>query len=69
MKPEGNLNIPLEIYGYTDADYTGDNNTWKSVIGYIVLLNGVDIAWCSRSQKIVTFSVKEAEYSVVTEVC
>ena len=31
MKPEGNLNLPREPCGYSDADYKGDNNTKKSV--------------------------------------
>ena len=31
--------------GYIDADYTGDNNTRNIVAVYIVILNGVVIAW------------------------
>ena len=38
-----------EIRGYSDADYTGDNDTRKSVTGYIVLINIAFIAWCSQS--------------------
>ena len=34
-----------EIRGYSDADYTGDNDTRKSVTGYIVLNNGTLIDW------------------------
>ena len=34
----------------------------------IVIINRSIIAWCLRSQKIVTLSVTEAEYSEITEV-
>ena len=37
--------------------------------GYSIITNRVVIAWCSRSQKTVTLSVTESEYSATTEVC
>ena len=49
--------------------YIGDNDTQKSVTRYIVIINGAFIAWRLQIQKIVTLSVTEAEYSVITEVC
>ena len=49
MKPDGNINGPWEIRGYSDADYAGDNDTKKSVTGYIVLINGSVTAWRLRS--------------------
>ena len=57
MKPEGNLNGPWEIHGYSDTDYAGDNDTWKSMSGSIVLINRVVIEWNLQSQKTVTLSV------------
>ena len=57
MKPDGNINGPWELRVYSDVDYTGDNESRKSVIGYIFLINGAVIAWHSRSQKTVTLSV------------
>ena len=45
MKPDRNINVPWELCGYSDVDYEGDNNTQKSVIGYIVIINGEVIAW------------------------
>ena len=60
MKLDGNINGPWELRVYSDADYTGDNNTWKSVTGYIVLTNRSVIAWRSQIQKTVTLSVTEA---------
>ena len=44
-------------------------STSVRVIGYIFLLNGVVVTWRSRSQKTVTLSVTESEYSEITEVC
>ena len=41
----------------------------KIVTRYIVLINGLVIAWCSRSQKTVTLSVTETRYSEIAEVC
>ena len=37
--------------------------------GYIILIDGEFIKCCLRSHKSVTFSVIEAEYSAITEVC
>ena len=36
LKPEGNLNVPWELRGYSDMDYAGDNSTWKIMALYIV---------------------------------
>ena len=48
-KSDGNINGPWEIRGYSDADYAGDNDTKKSVTGYIVQINGSVTAWRLRS--------------------
>ena len=69
MKPDGNMNGPRELRWYIDAYYAGDNETRKSVAGYIVLINVSVIAWCSWRQKTVTIYVTEAEYSAIREVC
>ena len=69
MKPDGNINGPWELHGFSDADYTGDNDNRKIVTGYIVLINGAVINWRSRSQKTVTLSGIDSEYSEITEVC
>ena len=59
MKPDEYINGPCEICLYSDADYAGDNDTRKSMTGYIVIINGAVIAWNSRSQKTVTLSTTE----------
>ena len=49
MKPGGKLNVPRELRGYGDTDYAVDNDTRKSVTGYIVLINRVFIVWRFQS--------------------
>ena len=51
MKPDANINRLWELRDYSDVDYTGDNDTRKSVTVYIYLINGTVIAWRLRSQK------------------
>ena len=38
MKPDVNINGPWELCGNSYADYAGDNDTLKSVTGYIFLI-------------------------------
>ena len=57
------------MHGYRYNDYSGDNDTRESVTGYIVIINGVVIAWHWISQKIVALSIIESEYSETTEIC
>ena len=45
MKLDGNINGPWDLCGYIDADYAGDNDIWKIVTRYIVLINRAVIAW------------------------
>ena len=49
MKPYGNINVPWELRGYCDTDYAGDNDTKKSVTGYIFLINRAVITWISQN--------------------
>ena len=57
MKPGANLNGSWKLRGYRDEYYTGYNGTLKSVIRYIIIIDGVVIAWSLRSNKKVTLSV------------
>ena len=69
MIPDGKINGPWELHGYSDTDYTGDIDTQKSVTVYLVLINIAVITWISGIQKTVTLSFTESEYSEITEVC
>ena len=68
IKTDRNINREWELCVYSDVDYTGDNDTRKGVIGYIVLINGAVISWRLLSHKTVILSVIEAEYSTITDV-
>ena len=39
MKQWVNLNKSWELCEYIDIEYAGDNDTQKSVIGYLVIIN------------------------------
>ena len=52
---------------YTDADWSSDIADSKSTSGYIVLLNGTPISWCSRKQNHVALSSCESEYIALSE--
>ena len=52
---------------FSDSDWAGDKNGRKSVGGYMIFLNGVLIAWRSKSQKVVSLSSAEAEFYACAE--
>ncbi len=52
----------LDLCGFSDADYTGDKETRRSTSGFVFLLGGSAISWCSERQKSVAFSITESEY-------
>ena len=55
------------LLGYSDADFARDAETRRSTTGYIYLLAGGPISWCSRRQAMVTLSTTEAEYVAAAE--
>ena len=56
-----------KIEVYSDSDWAGDPDDRKSVGCYIIFLNGVAIAWRSKSQKVVSLSSSEAEFYACAE--
>lgn len=50
----------------SDSDYASDKDDRKSTTGYIVMMTGAAVNWCSTKQKIVTLSCTEAEYMALT---
>ena len=63
MGPDGLWTLEV----YSDSDWAGDPEDRKSVGCYIIFLNGVPIAWRSRSQKVVSLSSSEAEFYACAE--
>ena len=51
-----------ECVGYSDADWAGDVNDYKSTSGYVFQLGGTAVSWKSRKQSSVALSTAEAEY-------
>lgn len=56
----------LTIKGYSDSDWAGNHSTRKSTSGFIFMLNGGPVSWCSRRQATVALSSTEAEYITLT---
>ena len=52
----------LVINGYVDASFDTDPDESKSQTGYVFLLNGGAVSWCSSKHSIVARSTCEAEY-------
>ena len=57
----------LIVNGYIDASFDTDPNDSKSQIGYVFLLNGGAVSWCSSKQSVMAGSTCEAEYIVASE--
>ena len=52
----------LEIIGYTDSDFAGCQDSWRSTSGYVFLLAEGAISWKSAKQSLVASSTMEAEF-------
>lgn len=51
---------------YTDSNWCRDIDDMKSTTGYIFLLGGAPVPWCSRKEPMVSLSSCEAEYIAVS---
>ncbi len=56
----------LLVEGYSDSDWAGDLGSRKSTSGFIFMLNGGPVSWCSKRQPTVALSSTEAEYIALT---
>ncbi len=52
----------LIVKSYSDSDWAGDHATRKSTSGFIFMLNGEAVSWCSKRQATVAMSSTNAEY-------
>ncbi|XP_033610933.1 secreted RxLR effector protein 161-like [Cryptotermes secundus] len=59
----------VKLEAFSDADYAGDVKNRKSVTGYVIMMPGGPISWCSGKQSIVALSATEAEYIAAAECC
>eukprot|EP00961_Rhodomonas_salina_P075207 1009566-Rhodomonas_salina.1 len=54
------------LYCYADSAHAGDQDTCRSVTGYVVMLNGAAVSWQSMRQQVTALSTAEAEYYAVS---
>ena len=57
----------LVVKGYVDASFDTDLDDSKSQTGYVYILNGGAVSWCSCKQSVVAGSTCEAEYMAASE--
>ena len=57
----------LDIRLYTDSDYAGDHDTYRSTSGYVSFVAGGPVSWQSKRQSVVAQSSTEAEYIAMSE--
>jgi hypothetical protein len=50
------------LMAYSDSDFDGNTDDWRSISGAMLMLNGGPVAWASRKQKCTSLSTTEAEY-------
>jgi len=60
-------NEELVVKGYVDASFDSDLDDSKSQTGYVYILNGGAVSWCSSKQSVVAGSTCEAEYIAASE--
>ena len=52
----------LLVQGYSDSDSVSNKKNRKSTSGFIFILNGGPVSWCSKKQATVALSLTEAKY-------
>jgi hypothetical protein len=55
------------LTGYTDADFAGDRNDYRSTSGGIFFFNGGPVSWFSKKQPCTALSTTESEYIAACE--
>jgi hypothetical protein len=58
----------LDLIGFTDSDWVGDNIDRKSTSGYSLSLGSGPICWSSKKQDAISLSSAEAEYRGVVNI-
>ena len=57
----------LVVNGYVDASFDTNLDDSKSQTGYVFILDGGAVSWCSSKQSVVAGSTCEAEYIAASE--
>ena len=56
----------LILEGYSDSNWASNKDSRKSTSGFIFMLNGGPVSWCSKRQPTVALLSTEAEYIALT---
>ncbi|PKU80183.1 Retrovirus-related Pol polyprotein from transposon TNT 1-94 [Dendrobium catenatum] len=56
------LKSTLQLRTFSDADWAGDPNTWKSTSGFCTFLGDMLVSWTMKKQTTVSRSSTESEY-------
>ena len=57
----------LKILGYTDSDFQGDRDSWKSISGSVFTFGRVAVVWRSVKQSSIIDSTIEVKYITALE--
>ena len=52
----------LELVGFTDSDWAGNNKNWKFTSGYVFILANGPISWLINKNSSIALSFTEADY-------
>src|SRR5260370_21569143 len=55
-----------DLIGFSDSDWAGDPNSWRSVTGHAFLFCGAASAWSAKKQLTIALSSTEAKYMAMT---
>ncbi|GJQ82333.1 hypothetical protein Trydic_g406 [Trypoxylus dichotomus] len=64
---EKERNSEIELVGFADVDWAGDQEDIKSTTGYLFKVYGGTICWSTKKQSTVAMSSTEAEYIALAE--
>ena len=56
------VGVPLDLHGYTDADWAGSISDRRSTSGFMFSFGSGAVTWSSKKQPTVALSSTEAEY-------
>lgn len=54
------------VIGYCDSNYGGDIGDRRSTTGYVFMIGGGAVSWCSKRQPTIATSTTEAEYMALS---
>ena len=66
LKPDSKL-VKINLKIMVDADFAGDQDNCKSIMGRIIYLNDAPVGWNSKAMNSVTLSSTKAEYVSMLE--